>query len=401
MMLTESPLSTPMTAERYQPLADLIVGRVPMQAPSSAAEWAELAALAEAEGVAPLLARALRDQSHLAVPAATGETLGAAYRNALYFSLLYQSMRERLCQRLSEQSIPVILLKGADLAVSCYDDPATRPMSDLDVLVPRARREEAGRCLEQEGFQPRSGSLVEELRSHRGHMGYVHLKTRCVVEVHWTLKGLGWAHAAAVAEIWAGALPATFDPWAQVMRPGHKLPLLAAHMLLQHRLARLLWLYDLHRVLLATDAAEAAVAREAATRWRIDACLAVALLSVRELFGTLLPEPLSDWASATVVRQHWQARRAALPLTSASLAQPDGRLMNLIMNRDWSQLRSLFPSPATLRRQLSLSAQDSVLPAYASLLLRYLRRAPANCLRFWRYWLATPPPRSEDRSRRP
>jgi hypothetical protein len=137
------------TADRYQLLADLLVGRAPATPVGSEARWMELVALARAEGVGPLLHRALCSRPSVDVPAAASEALAKTYLDEVYASLLRENVRARLCRRLGQREIPVLLLKGAALAFTCYDDPATRPMEDLDALIPRSRVEQAARCLEE------------------------------------------------------------------------------------------------------------------------------------------------------------------------------------------------------------------------------------------------------------
>jgi putative nucleotidyltransferase-like protein len=380
-----------------QVLSDLIVGCAPVQAPESAAEWDELVALAQAEGVAPLLASALRSPTEVTVPAATARALEITYRMATFVSLRHQGVREQLCVRLDEQNIPVLLLKGAALALTCYDDPVTRPMGDLDLLVPRSRLQAVIRVLEEHGFCPLSGSFATELRSPRGHLVAIHPPTEALVELHWELKLLGRAQARAMAEIWAGARRIHAGDPALVMRLGHTLPLLCAHMLLQHRECRLLWLYDVHRVLLTMDGAEAALARETALRWRLGPCVALALLRVRELFGTVLPDELSAWAEVVASRGGLQARAAAQALAST----PDGPsefLMSLLLNRTFSPRRILVPTPDDLRLRLGLSAEERVgIATYAAFLTRRLRNGPLHFRQILRIWRpGSSPPCSRD-----
>lgn len=411
---------------RYQLLADLLVGRAAASSVGDETGWHAVLALAEAEGVAPLLDHALRAQPAGQVPKPARAILASAYQDAVYSSLLHQSVRARLCRRLSERGVPLLLLKGGALAFSCYEDPATRPMVDLDLLVPPPRLEEAGRCLEEEGFRLRedlSASPRHSLRgggtapkewsrfwrrdrrgpgedrsvsprhSPRGHLVYLHPATRAMVELHWELRVLGRAQREALPEIWSGALPADTGDAARMMRWGHVIPLLSAHLILQHQCARMLWLYDLHRVLLAADAREAAVAREAATRWRLVPCTAHALVRVQELFGTPLPEELYGWAVAAASRDSLQSRIAVLSLTPGARELPSPDLVDLVMNRDRALLRGLFPSPRVLRERLGLAPRESVAPAYLALMARHLRNGPGYLRQLWRCWRSAPRPR--------
>lgn len=60
---------------------------------------------------------------------------------------------------LAQSGIPTLVLKGAALALGSYSKPAARPMGDLDVAVPKERREEAIRILQAEGWTSRHINL--------------------------------------------------------------------------------------------------------------------------------------------------------------------------------------------------------------------------------------------------
>jgi hypothetical protein len=379
-------------------VAGLIQGRSPSPHEARELDWFAVAGLAELQGVGPLLSLALRALPDLPVPAEVREAVAASYRDAVYMSLQRESVQRSLSQCLDAQAVPLILLKGAALAFTCYDEPATRPMDDLDVLVPRSRVEEAAVCLAGNGFQPDSGSLATELKSPRGHLNFRHGATGVPVELHWELKLLGRAQRRATPEIWNGARPAGIEGNALMMRPGHALPVLCAHMLLQHRQPRLIWLYDLHRLLLKMDAAEVKLAREAAGRWRLGPCTALALGRVHELFGTSLPEDLCGWMHQMASRSDLQARVAARALSYDPAEAPSEYLMGLLMSRNFSAWRILFPAPEDLRRRLHLSGTIPVGPgAYATFLIHRLRHVPLHLRQLWRFWYAAPQPDPAER----
>jgi hypothetical protein len=389
----------------YELLAGMLVGRSLTGWGDDEPDWAELVALADAEGVAPLLHRVLLARQDLPVPASARELLGKRYLAAVYSSMANQSTRARLCRRLAAQGIPVLLLKGAALSLTCYEDPATRPMADIDLLVPHSRIEEAASCAEAEGFRFLSGSLARELASPRGHVICLHPVTGTCVELHWELKGLGREHTKAEVEIWSAARPVPGLENEQMMRLGHAIPLLAAHMTIQHFQSRLLWLYDLHRLLLMIDHEEAAVVRDSAIQWRLVPATALTLLRVQELFQTPLPELLESWARRGAARPRLQARIAALALTPGAAAPP-GQLLDVVINRNWSLFPFLLPSPARVREQLGLAPQQIVAPAYLRLMVRKLfRTGPIHLRQVWRCWRATsrsastcvePPPACSD-----
>jgi Uncharacterised nucleotidyltransferase len=60
----------------------------------------------------------------------------------------------RALRSLGQAGIDSILLKGAALAIAAYEDPAQRPMEDIDVLVRREEFARAARRLEDVGWRP-------------------------------------------------------------------------------------------------------------------------------------------------------------------------------------------------------------------------------------------------------
>jgi hypothetical protein len=70
-----------------------------------------------------------------AVPPAAAQLLRYDYLAALQLFLLQKVAARRLLGPLGDAGIEAILLKGADLRLRLYEDPVTRPMTDLDLLV--------------------------------------------------------------------------------------------------------------------------------------------------------------------------------------------------------------------------------------------------------------------------
>ena len=94
--------------------------------------------LARLHGVAPLLHERLRATGRLPeLPAETREILGAARRLTAFENLRHYAELRRIAKALNGRGIPLIALKGLHLAELVYVEPSLRPMSDMDILVPR------------------------------------------------------------------------------------------------------------------------------------------------------------------------------------------------------------------------------------------------------------------------
>jgi hypothetical protein len=93
-----------------------------------------------------------------APPAALPDQLLAelrhAYLCAVWQAVLQDEEAARVLGILAQAGVTIILLKGADLRLRVYPDPATRPMSDLDILVPPEQAGRAWSILAGLGYRP-------------------------------------------------------------------------------------------------------------------------------------------------------------------------------------------------------------------------------------------------------
>jgi len=85
--------------------------------------------------------------------------------------------------------IPVVILKGAALATTIYPNPALRPLSDIDLLIPRQHLEPAVQALKSLGYREPYPEMAPEL--NRAIHYHTHLRggpqQSVAVELHWNL----------------------------------------------------------------------------------------------------------------------------------------------------------------------------------------------------------------------
>ncbi len=172
----------------------------------SPAEWVELEGEAVRHGLAPLLYRAMRPSlGTLSVPAAVADGLRDVYlHSALRNSVLHAELSSVL-GALRGDGVEVVVLKGAFLASGVYDDPALRPMADVDLLVrvgDLGRTEDVLRAL---GYAPsyEPGADREALRHH--HLPRFVKPGAFPVEVHWTPLGHSIAPSLQLEPLWRAA----------------------------------------------------------------------------------------------------------------------------------------------------------------------------------------------------
>jgi hypothetical protein len=75
------------------------------------------------------------------------------YRRSVYHTQLLRTRAATVMQRLAQEGIPTLVLKGGVLGMRYYAHPGQRPMNDFDVLVPRAQAVAAIRVLLTLGWE--------------------------------------------------------------------------------------------------------------------------------------------------------------------------------------------------------------------------------------------------------
>ncbi len=167
-------------------LAALRSDREALTAPLVAAPeiWQGLLQLARRHRVAPLVYRRMQGREGN-VPQDIMRDLHADYlRTAAKNMLTYKRMAEIL-QRLHEEQIPVLPLKGIYLAEQVYRNIAVRPMGDVDILVKEEDIYRVEKIVLEMGYLPDQGVRVTCDESK--HFHYTHPRNRQILEVHWNI----------------------------------------------------------------------------------------------------------------------------------------------------------------------------------------------------------------------
>jgi hypothetical protein len=146
-------------------------------------DWDEVPTQAEAHGMAPLLYFHLKGAG-VALPLPVRRELQGLYVRHRHANQVRARVLRQVLAAYQEAGIPALVLKGAALSHLVYPEPGLRPMSDLDLLVPRSEVWRAGRVLAELGFDaplPHGGML-----RHR-HLPAATLRTEGLlveVEIH-------------------------------------------------------------------------------------------------------------------------------------------------------------------------------------------------------------------------
>lgn len=135
--------------------------------------------------------------------------LKGIYRQAWYKNLKLFNDSKVFLQLFRDNGIPTLLLKGPSLTIRYYKDCGARPMSDIDVLIPRERAEAGIAVLQANGWKPEFEEYLEyNLRYGRSMMFFN--SDGFEFDLHWypffesLVNGNG-------ADFWGKAVPLDFN----------------------------------------------------------------------------------------------------------------------------------------------------------------------------------------------
>ena len=264
--------------------------------PPPDAPAAILPALA-AHGLAPLVYLRVRDAGAQGWPLPVRAALAEAFQASAVRSYLMAQELERVAAALAVRGIPVALLKGAALGRTVYDSPAARQVSDLDLLIPAADAEEAGRSMAALGYASHSslgrGAFGRWQRRYRAELQMVCKipdRQGLLIELHWSLVELPYyIERIPMADFWAATAPYNRLPGASIPDPAALLLHSCAHVALHHsRALRLIWLVDVDRLAKSQALAWDDLV-ERSERWGLGLATQATLQAAAAWLGTPLP----------------------------------------------------------------------------------------------------------------
>jgi hypothetical protein len=326
-------------------------------------DWRNWQKGVETEGVASLIWSEFQQGGW---PSAVPDGVRSFLRNAYYNStahntLLYREL-DRLLTAFSGTGIPVVVLKGAALAVTIYPEIGLRPMGDLDLLVPEAQIDDAVRVVSQLGYdlegtlQGLNPSLVRRMGTEVNFQGGRRIPV--LVELHWSLIGGQESRYQPVME-WFWERIETFKPGNELpgsgevlcLSPTANLPYLASHLVLKHGglRERLLWYYDIYQLLDRWgDRLDWDILLDAAVLFNWESALSEALFGIVERFDACVPKRILDRLKPSRVVGEglihpWDQVQTRTLQTLEDLADLTWRTRLQVI------LTLLFPSPKYLR----------------------------------------------------
>lgn len=258
---------------------------------------------ARAEGMLPLLADRLASCGWPGVSEGMRRKLAQEIADEAARAALMAADVRRVLQRLSEDGVRPLLVKGAALARTHYEAPHLRPSVDVDLLVSEQDVEPARRSFERMGAEwiPHvSGDLImPQFHYVTTGAGY-----RQTYDVHYrALNPLAFAGVLP----WSLAVEEAVDvpglgPHARTIASHMALILACAHKAAHHRSDRLIWLLDIHLLAERLSPAAGEELRRLAREWRVSVLTRKGLLDAhaafrgeraRDLAGPLGPDGAS------------------------------------------------------------------------------------------------------------
>ncbi|HNX34767.1 MAG TPA: nucleotidyltransferase family protein [Kiritimatiellia bacterium] len=245
-----------------------------------------------------------------------------AWRTRFLEALPHASQRRRqlsdILKAFADARLDVIVLKGAWLSETVYDDPAQRTMSDIDLLVRADARDACHAVLLGLGYAARSDTLHSRFAYDQT---YDHPEHRDFLELHWHVASDmdSGAPAPDIAAIWRHTSSAVFcgHP-VRSLSPEDQLAHLVQHML-HHLFAAPLRVYVDIALLVRKygDRLTPAAIEAAGARWRTGRAIPFVLRLASELLAFTLPSALRVYAQEPDAVRRSQALQALFHLPEA------------------------------------------------------------------------------------
>ena len=349
---------------------DLAVAFLSSAGPATVSPGIDVSAFltsAAAEGILGLLhARLAATGAAEHLPPALAEGLRAGAHRQVALELAHRVELQRVVAAARDRGLDVLLMKGASLAYDVYPDPAWRVRSDVDMFIRAADRARARACLDDLGYvcEPEVSGRFVTYQFHSQRIDAHGVRHLC--DVHWKVANpQRFADAVGFDEL-AGAAVALplLGPDARGLGRMHALWLACVHRAAHHYdRDTIVWLYDVHLLIGALDAAEVARFVALAERTGVRRICLRALLLARSRFGTEIPpktiaalEAAPEDEPSTVFLG--PAMRKVDVLLDDVRALPGWRARLTLLKEH------LFPDPAYMRRTYAMGSTGPILWLY-------------------------------------
>jgi hypothetical protein len=226
----------------------------------SPTDWDRLLHLAQKAGIAPLLYWKFSKSGEFAsLPKDVQNSLRAMYSATWRHNQKIFKELESLACLFNQADIPTVVLKGACFALTIYPDLGLRPMGDLDILIPKAKLDEAVQIAKTLGYQnifPDASPGLRDLLNHEICLQKTGEYSTTLELHHSLVADKSFTYAVPVDWFWSQtelldvSLQTRFENL-RMLTPTAQVLYAASHAMLQHggKDAPLRWFYDLDRLI--------------------------------------------------------------------------------------------------------------------------------------------------------
>lgn len=321
----------------------------------------DVIAAALRHGILPLVhagVAARRADTHAG--AALESALAALARSEAAADVIRVAALRELLQALAEADIPLVIFKGSALAFTHYSSSHLRPRDDTDILVARERLADVERVMTHRGYRAEAAGISPLVSHQRLYTRSDGRGLRHNVDIHWRISNRQrYADLFTLEELLTRARPLPVP--AVCPCPVDAVLIAALHRSCHRGTDRLVWLYDVHRLLGSMEVRERAELEERVVEKGLAAEYQAAVHGARYFFGRGTGSPFEVSTGVRTI-DVWRADLQALPGWGARAAL---------------LLAHAFPPADYMRRA---GRGDNRL----SLLLAYLTRALRGSVRLFR-----------------
>jgi hypothetical protein len=272
-------------------------------------DWRRLLALADEQGVLPLLTKQIGLLDEGITPSEVRQELRDAARAQTLFTLSLTAELFRVLDRFAALGMAALLTKGPVLSARCYGDPGLRQYTDLDFVLRDDDVHRATEAMMGLGYEPRVPLKAIQAKKAPGEYVFVQRGTKLLVEFHTERTFRYHPKPLSVDKL--------FQRQARVRFDGHDVPALSTEDELilicihgaKHFWERLMWIADV-AALVSRQTLDWNRAVAAAREVQAERMLHVGLLLAANTLGARLPTELLDQFRADTAASRMAARIA-------------------------------------------------------------------------------------------
>ncbi len=213
-------------------------------------DWFSLVNRALYDGLASLLYRHFHNLGLFSFsPKWVGETLRRTYYCTVFHNLKILDLLNDVGHILKRENIPVIVLQGAALLLSVYEDIGIRPMGDIDLMVMPGQKMALKKILAEMGFS--SCTIYPDTYQK----GILHIDLHTDPLSSERIRARKWIMSIDSIDFWGSAVSLLGKELpVYCLSPFNNLIALSSH-LLKHNFERLKWFVDIQEIILAESEA--------------------------------------------------------------------------------------------------------------------------------------------------